>query len=269
MPFDHNEPRPEPKALALAVTGGDATLTMSSLEIAELTGKEHRNVMRDIRKMLDEMDEGGVLKFEHTHQNPQNGQTYPIFRLPKRECLILVSGYDVPLRAKIIDRWMELEGMVAAPPPRPLTTTETLIEMLKIQAEVERKQAEHDVAIAGLRRDVAKVAEAVDVHVVLDRQPPNTESIMHIRKRIGKRFGLSVRTIDTVMRQSPYAPKLAAVVRNTRVEDVDTTYMVYHSKDVTMVFERFVAECEQVTPERWTHPYIETPFKLSHAGRTQ
>ena len=114
MAFTHNEHRPEPKALALAVTGGDATLTMSSLEIAELTDKEHRNVMRDIRKMLDEMGEGGVLKFEHTHQNPQNGQTYPIFRLPKRECLILVSGYDVPLRAKIIDRWVELEAMVAA-----------------------------------------------------------------------------------------------------------------------------------------------------------
>ncbi len=122
MTSHHNEPRPEPKALALAVTGGDATLTMSSLEIAELTGKEHRNVMRDIRKMLDEMDEGGVLKFEHTHQNPQNGQTYPIFRLPKRECLILVSGYDVPLRAKIIDRWMELEGITASP-VRPMDRT--------------------------------------------------------------------------------------------------------------------------------------------------
>ena len=30
--------------------------SMSSLEIAELTGKEHRNVMSDIRKMLDELN---------------------------------------------------------------------------------------------------------------------------------------------------------------------------------------------------------------------
>ena len=104
---------PTPLRLAGSTETRDE-LTMSSLEIAERTGKDHRNVMRDIRKMLDEMGEGGMLKFEHTHQNPQNGQTYPIFRLPKRECLILVSGYSIPLRAKIVDRWMELEAQVAA-----------------------------------------------------------------------------------------------------------------------------------------------------------
>lgn len=90
-------------------------LTMSSLEIAKLTEKAHRNVMSDIRAMLLELHgEGGVLSFEHTHLNPQNGQSYPIFRLPKRECLILVSGYSITLRAKIIDRWQQLEDALAA-----------------------------------------------------------------------------------------------------------------------------------------------------------
>jgi len=91
-----------------------ATLTdldgMDSREIAKLTGKEHRNVMRDIDKMLEDMGEGGVLKFGHTLINPQNRQEYSIYRLPKRECLILASGYSVQLRAKIIDRWIELES---------------------------------------------------------------------------------------------------------------------------------------------------------------
>jgi Rha family phage regulatory protein len=90
--------------------------TMSSLEIAERTGKEHRNVMRDIRGMLTELHgAGGVLSFEHTHRNAQNGQTYPIFRLPKRECIILVTGYSIPMRAAVVDRWAELEAQVAGP----------------------------------------------------------------------------------------------------------------------------------------------------------
>lgn len=70
-----------------------STLTMSSREIAELTGKRHADVMRDIRKMLTDMDDlRGLSKFAHTYRDPQNGQLYPIFALPKRETLILVSG---------------------------------------------------------------------------------------------------------------------------------------------------------------------------------
>lgn len=94
-------------------------LTMSSREIAYLTSKEHRNVMRDIRAMLVELHgEGGVLSFEQTHTNPQNGQTYPVFTLPKRETLILVSGYSVELRARIIDHWQELEAKQAPTVPK-------------------------------------------------------------------------------------------------------------------------------------------------------
>ncbi|SAL26060.1 Phage regulatory protein Rha (Phage_pRha) [Caballeronia turbans] len=90
--------------------------TMSSREIADLTGKRHDNVMRDARLMLVDLHGvGGVLKFEDTALNEQNGQRYPIFRLPRRETLILVSGYSVAMRARIIDRWQELESRPAQP----------------------------------------------------------------------------------------------------------------------------------------------------------
>ncbi len=92
------------------------SLTMTSLEIAGLTEKRHDNVMADIRKMLAELQgDGGVLGFQDTQTNLQNGQAYPIFRLPKRETLILVSGYSVTMRARIIDRWQQLEAQVAKP----------------------------------------------------------------------------------------------------------------------------------------------------------
>lgn len=99
------------------VSAAPPKLTMSSREIAELCGKDHRNVARDIRKMLSDLHgEGGVLKFEHTYQNQQNGQNYKEFMLPKRETLVLVSGYSVELRARIIDRWIELEDGDATKP---------------------------------------------------------------------------------------------------------------------------------------------------------
>jgi phage regulator Rha-like protein len=72
--------------------------------------------MADIRKMLLELHgEGGILKFQDTHRNEQNGQSYPIFCLPKRETLILVSGYSIPMRARIVDRCEALETGKAKP----------------------------------------------------------------------------------------------------------------------------------------------------------
>jgi len=86
---------------------------MSSREIADLTGKRHDNVMADIRKMMFELKIDAP-KFSGTYKTEQ-GNEYPCFNLPKRETLILVSGYNIELRAKIIDRWDELEKQAAQP----------------------------------------------------------------------------------------------------------------------------------------------------------
>ena len=55
-------------------------LAMSSLEIAELTGKRHDHVLADIRKMLTELyGEGGILKVEDTYRDSK-GRTYPMIQ---------------------------------------------------------------------------------------------------------------------------------------------------------------------------------------------
>lgn len=81
---------------------------MTSREISELTGKNHADVMRDVRNRLAQL-EMGISSFADTLVNAQNGQAYPIFSLPKDLTITLVSGYSVPMRHKIVTRWMELE----------------------------------------------------------------------------------------------------------------------------------------------------------------
>ncbi|WP_375671225.1 Rha family transcriptional regulator [Bartonella sp. CL434QHHD] len=89
--------------------------TMSSREIAELCGKQHAHIMRDIRQMLGELyPEGGQSKFGSTYLDKQ-GKPQNCYNLPKHECLILVSGYSMTLRARIIDRWQELEKQAVIP----------------------------------------------------------------------------------------------------------------------------------------------------------
>lgn len=91
----------------------DQLISMTSKEIAELTGKRHDNVIRDVRKMLDEIyPDGGLLSFEDTYVNTQNGETYSMYRLDRKHTFILVSGYSVQLRAKCYDHIQMLEQKV-------------------------------------------------------------------------------------------------------------------------------------------------------------
>ena len=87
------------------------TISMTTVEIAEMTGKRHDNVMRDSKRMLLELHgEKGLLIYEESYIHSQNNQKYSCYKLPKREVLILVSGYSILLRAAIIDRLDELEN---------------------------------------------------------------------------------------------------------------------------------------------------------------
>ena len=109
------------------------TLSMTSREIAKLTGKEHFNVLVDVRKMLEEL-KLGELTFQFTYLDSQN-KGRPEYHLPKRETLILTSGYSVLQRAKIIDRWRELEGL-APHAPKLTPSVQVLVDLdLKQQAQ--------------------------------------------------------------------------------------------------------------------------------------
>lgn len=81
--------------------------SMSSLEIAEVTGKEHKNVMRDIQTLLSQ----GVdkLNFERISYKDSMNRVRDAYQLTYKGVLLLASGYNPILREKIINRWDELE----------------------------------------------------------------------------------------------------------------------------------------------------------------
>lgn len=89
----------------------NASEYMTSMEVAEITGKEHKHVMRDIRVLLEQgVHESNFGLTFIIRTLPNNAQRKdPCYNITKKGCLILASGYNALLREKIIDRWEELE----------------------------------------------------------------------------------------------------------------------------------------------------------------
>ncbi len=87
--------------------------TMTSLEIAELTGKQHKNVMQAIRNMELAWEKVCGLKFQLTSRTivQPNGGTreVPCYMLTKTECLYIATKFNDEARAKLVLRWQQLE----------------------------------------------------------------------------------------------------------------------------------------------------------------
>ena len=98
--------------------------TMSSFEIAKLTGKQHKHIMRDIRDLN--------IGYENLHL-PKIGQMFkitelpngakrndPYFELTKMQTFDLLTGYNTELRIKVNRRWAELEALTQIKMPKSL-----------------------------------------------------------------------------------------------------------------------------------------------------
>lgn len=124
--------------------------TMTSLQIAEVAGKRHCDVMRSIRRMEDAWYKVCGRKFALTFSitDLPNGATRkdPCYNLTKEECLYIATKFNDEARARLVLRWLELESI-----QRP----ETLADIF---AESERLAVE-------MREDLAsgKILPAMDV----------------------------------------------------------------------------------------------------------
>lgn len=93
---------------------------MSSREIAELTEKEHKNVLRDIRELVAQ-EAIGRLNFELTSYLDKSNRTQDEYLLDFDATMTLLTGYNAVLRARVIKRWRELEQKEALPIERAKT----------------------------------------------------------------------------------------------------------------------------------------------------
>ncbi|MGP6381199.1 phage antirepressor KilAC domain-containing protein [Yersinia bercovieri] len=129
-----------------------SVVTMSSREIAVLTGSNHS----DVRRSIERLSEANLLSqplADTPYINEQNRQTYYEYHLNKRDSLVVVVRLSPEFTAVVVDRWQELEHKSQVP--------QTLPEALRLAADLaeEKQQLENQLSIA------APKAEFVDRYV--------------------------------------------------------------------------------------------------------
>jgi len=142
-------------------------VSMSSSEIAELTGKLHAHVLRDIRTMLEALEDDPVL--DHVRED-KDGRGYTVnFHMDRELTETLLTGYSIPLRRKVVRRLHELEEANAKPAfdyaaalsdPRTLLAllTENVTKVVALEADnIELSRENHDLEVK-VEQDAPKVA---------------------------------------------------------------------------------------------------------------
>ena len=111
-------------------------LVMTSRELAELTNKEHKNVIRDIRKEKEKLEMEGIsteLIFELSEYQDSTGRTLPMFLLSKDGVMMLAMKYDTITRTQKLN---ELENKTKLPG----TYKEALLALVAAEEVKEHQQ---------------------------------------------------------------------------------------------------------------------------------
>lgn len=82
---------------------------MTSLEIAQLTGKNHCDVLRAIRRMEPAWERVNLSKFALIDYKDNKGRIYQCYQLTKTETLFIATKFNDEARARLVLRWEQLE----------------------------------------------------------------------------------------------------------------------------------------------------------------
>jgi len=152
--------------------------TMSSREIAQLTGKSHSHVLRDCDNLNAnylKMNMNQIWLVEYNHPIIDNRRDR-VFNLTKMQTFDLMTGYNTELRIKVNRRWAELEAEKNKQHNIPKTYSQALMlaarqaEKLELQAkqiqELEPKGKFYDVVTDSKTAiDIGNAAKVLDVGI--------------------------------------------------------------------------------------------------------
>lgn len=221
---------------------------MTSMQIAEVIGKEHFIVLRDIRDEAEKLEKGGIkpsYKFVLSERTDSTGRTIPYYELTKEGVLQLAARYDAVTRAKLIELAMKQD--------KPKSALEALAQTVQALQEQERRmtqiettqQAIKEAVISepdnwreDINRKMNKIAEAIGVN---QYREVRAESYHLLEQRAGV---LLERRLDNKKARLLKEGASRTAIKNTRKIDIideDKKLREIYGKIVSEYFIKYVA----------------------------
>ena len=121
---------------------------MTSLEVAEITGKEHKSVLRDVRDEIEKLESQRIFTehiFVPSEYQDKTGRTLPMYILTREGVLQLAARYDAVVRFKLIEK-VSQPAKVLSPVQQLLAQAQMLVEMDSRVGAVEQgvRRLEHN-----------------------------------------------------------------------------------------------------------------------------
>lgn len=162
---------------------------MTSLDIAEVTGKQHKNILADIRKEIDELStELGELIFQPTTYKDKSNRDKPCYQFGKKGAMQLALKYDATTRYKVIERIEELENSQS--PKLPRTYKEALIKLVE-QVEENEKLQTNNLLLSQQNNELKPKADYYDLFI-------NNKGLATITS-IAKNYGMSATKMNKLL----------------------------------------------------------------------
>lgn len=140
---------------------GESRKTMSSLDIANITGRQHKDVMRAIRNMEPAWERFNGRKFALDEYTDAKGEKRPCYLLDKTECLFIATKFNDEARAKLVLRWKELEEEKL----QPKTGAEMLLLYAQQMVEQERRINEIEGKQNLLEQKIVDIEQRTDTNI--------------------------------------------------------------------------------------------------------
>lgn len=122
----------------------DGKQVISSLHLAEITGKNHFDILKAIRSMEDAWIGLGQSKFTCTYYLDKSNRESPMFELTKIESLYVVTKFNDEARGKVILRWEEIEKEKQTTQQLPTTYLEALKDLVAKEEKIILLQARNE-----------------------------------------------------------------------------------------------------------------------------